>query len=320
MAKSSLKRSSLKKTWPTHGRCDTTGRIVAVTAFVLTVGAVGCRSSQPPVRIVGVESSAFDPLPEPTLAGRPRLHFWATHYSVHVARDVAPRGHPLLNPQGKPLGPKLERRDWCDAAMQGTVRVLRRAGVEGYQFLRLGEGEEVDCTRRYPKHKAIGRSRFRRMRHAFPKGAWGARLVPYRSVAVSRGEVPHGTVLYIPDAKGVEVAFPDGQHWTHDGYFLVADTGGGLKSGHIDLFLGDAQKNPFAFVKSTPKARFATYVIDDPDIVASLHRAHEMPPPKLHAEASKFDGPKKRTKPKLSHLLVASPRPSRRHARRPWVL
>lgn len=171
--------------------------------------------------------------------------------------------------------------------MQGTVRVIRKAGVEGYQFVREGDGEAVDCTRRYPKHQAIGRSRFRRMRHAFPKGAWGARLVPYRSVAVSRGDLPHGTVLFIPDAKGVDIELPDGQHWTHDGYFLVADTGGGLRPGHIDVFLGDSEKNPFAFVRSTKKARFVAYVIDDPAIAIPLRRAHELKAPKVAFRAAR---------------------------------
>ncbi len=56
--------------------------------------------------------------PNPARA-RP-VTLWATYYAIHRAQMVA-RGQPLIDPAGRSLGPNLSNRDWCYAALEGTV-------------------------------------------------------------------------------------------------------------------------------------------------------------------------------------------------------
>jgi 3D (Asp-Asp-Asp) domain-containing protein len=71
------------------------------------------------------------------------------------------------------------------------------------------------------------------------------KLIPYRSVAVDPEQVPLGSVLYIPRARGV--ALPGGEE--HDGYFLAHDVGGAITSRRIDLFVGTEEDVRNAFTR-----------------------------------------------------------------------
>jgi 3D (Asp-Asp-Asp) domain-containing protein len=99
-------------------------------------------------------------------------------------------------------------------------------------------------------------------------------LVPYRSLAVDRSRIPIGTVLYIPAARGVEVTLPSGQRVAHDGYFLAADVGSGIRGNHVDVFVGTAQRSPFTFVRSRPGSEFVAYVVTDRAIAQTLANLH----------------------------------------------
>jgi 3D (Asp-Asp-Asp) domain-containing protein len=72
-------------------------------------------------------------------------------------------------------------------------------------------------------------------------------LDPFYTLAADPAFHPFGTVIYIEKIRGT--VLPDGSK--HSGYFIVRDTGGGIKGkGRFDFFTGfyshRTTKNPFA--------------------------------------------------------------------------
>jgi 3D (Asp-Asp-Asp) domain-containing protein len=221
-------------------------------------------------------------LPQPDLATARHVRLWATHYNVHAA-TVDAQGLPLRNPDGTALGPTLSPRDWCLAALEGTVAVTTEAGTTTYNYAGKAAEAQVDCVQALaldatgkPWAGALGRSRFKRSRGPYGEGAGDVDLVPYRTIAVDPGALPLGTVVYVPDARGVPVTLPDGTQALHDGYFFAADTGGAIRQTHIDVFCGVAASNCFpGFVHSDAAQTFDAWIVDDAqtaDYLSGLHR------------------------------------------------
>jgi 3D (Asp-Asp-Asp) domain-containing protein len=253
---------------------------ISAAAFMFAVSA--CKTAVPasdhqtppvPIDETPQATSEFS-LPPPDLDGAPRLQLWATYYSVPRVR-AARKGEALLAMNGKRLGPKLKKRDFCDAAMEGSVQVVDRKGrVRMYDYAGVGDELQVDCTPFYKKHPAIGRSRFVLSKETYGSAARG-RAVPFRTIAVDPRRIPPRSVVFIPAARGTVIQLPNGETAIHDGYFYAADVGGGIRGGHIDVFLGPRGKNPFPFVKSTKRGRFEAYIVDDPAVEAALADGHQ---------------------------------------------
>jgi 3D (Asp-Asp-Asp) domain-containing protein len=93
-------------------------------------------------------------------------------------------------------------------------------------------------------------------------------------MAVDCTDIPIGTVIYIPSARGVKVILPSGETYTHDGYFFAADVGGAIKDNHIDVFIGTADTNPFPFIQSVSTATFDAFIITSDSIIDKLKAAH----------------------------------------------
>lgn len=221
-------------------------------------------------------------LPQPDIATARHVRLWATHYNVHPASPAA-AGLPLLDLTGATIGPTLSPRDWCLAALEGTVAVTTATGTTTYNYTGKAAEAQVDCVQVLaldatgkPWAGALGRSRFKRSRGPFGEGVGSFDLVPYRTIAVDPGTLPFGTVLYVPDARGTTVTLPDGTQVVHDGYFFAADTGGAIKQTHIDVFCGVATANCFpGFVHSKATKTFDAWVVDDAkiaDYLSGLHR------------------------------------------------
>jgi 3D (Asp-Asp-Asp) domain-containing protein len=204
---------------------------------------------------------------------------WATHYFVFTVQPVQD-GFPLLKMSGTNLGPTLSRRDWCLGAIEGTIRVNNPNGTgKVYNFAGRRPTVQVDCSSVIHNPsinlRAIGSSRYQEARGPFGDGVQNMILVPFRSIAVDKTRIPFGTVVFIPAARGRSVQLPNGQTVQHDGYFFAADTGGAIKRNHIDIFGGVSDANPFPnFVHSTPTPTFDAFVINDPQIKATLKRMH----------------------------------------------
>ena len=274
------------------------GRIHRFAAMVLICCVVACgapvspesavSSSPPPPAtlapsVTPIPSATASPSPTPTVLGaREQLELWATYYTVHPARAVD-TGVPLLGLDGEPLGPLLSEDDWCGAALEGTVSVERDGTQTVYNYGDSEGPDQVDCTEFYPGLtdeilEAMGRTRFIVSEAPYGYGVMLLLLylVPYKTIAVDPEFIPYGTILYIPEAKGVEVELPSGETVAHDGFFFTADTGGAIEGNHIDVFAGMYQGNPFpSFVHSDPSRTFAAYVVENAEILTEMKRLHD---------------------------------------------
>ncbi len=209
------------------------------------------------------------------------LSLWSTYYYTHRAMPTdptQPNTHPLLDRNGNNLGFNLTHRDWCAAALQGSVQIFDNQRYVGtYNFGGRGDTPQVDCSPFYPTLRtleATNRVRFRPALTLYGEGVGINALVPYRSIAVDRTQIPLGSVVYIPEARGTLVTLPSGQQAVHDGYFYAADVGAAVKGNQIDVFVGVAERNPFQFVRSNAAATFTAYVVNDVQIQARLASEH----------------------------------------------
>lgn len=259
-------------------------RLDALIFVCAAAGIAGCATTAPstapvltpPPAVSEASVEAFT-LPQPDLTDSKPLTLWATHYSVPRVRAIDD-GHPLLDPDGNALGPKLSTRGFCDAGMEGTVQVLFQGRWRTYNYAGTGSNVQVDCSARYPRHPATGRSRFRVSSKPFGEGSTGARLIPFRSIAVDPRFIPYGSLLYIPSARGVEISGPDGEKLKHDGYFFAADTGGAIRGSHIDVFFGPSSENVFRFIGSARSSTFEAFLIEDAELNALMSVVHELQP------------------------------------------
>lgn len=243
------------------------------TSPILPTPLIASASINTPLLATGTNQIAFN-LPEPNSASAlQNLSMWATYYTTHQAQNQS-NGYPLLDPTGNRLGVALSERDWCAAALEGSVQIANGQSLLGvYNFAGRGDTDQVNCLPYYPTLKnisATNRVRFKPSNTPYGEGANGNQLVPYRTIAVDRTLIPMGSVVYIPAARGVSVTLPSGDRAVHDGYFYAGDVGSAIKGNHIDVFLGIAKQNPFPFVKSTASATFNAYIVNAPSLKAML--------------------------------------------------
>lgn len=221
--------------------------------------------------------------PEPNSAERVKtLSLWATFYNVHTAQQVS-SGEPILDMSGRSLGHSLSKKDWCQAAVEGTVRVLSSSGdvEETYNYAGIGAAEQVDCSSFFPSLSSsvisgTNKVRFKVSKGLYGEGASGFFLAPYRTIAIDKKVISIGSVIYIPAARGITVTLPSGATAIHDGYFFAVDTGSAIKDSHVDVFLGVAQKTPFPFVKSTSTGTFTAFLVQNPEIERILKNLHQL--------------------------------------------
>ncbi|MBK9259253.1 MAG: hypothetical protein IPM54_05395 [Polyangiaceae bacterium] len=108
---------------------------------------------------------------------------------------------------------------------------------------RLSTGETVsfakrncDCAEICPRtNQKICFERLDPARFPTGRGALGKPITPLRSVAVDSSVIPLGTILFIPEFKGLDV--PGGGR--HDGCFIAEDRGLKVVGRQIDIFTGD---------------------------------------------------------------------------------
>jgi 3D (Asp-Asp-Asp) domain-containing protein len=230
---------------------------------------------QPVVRERGSSDSddMFD-FSFPKFQGSVNSNLWATYYYLPQVTSIR-NGHPLRDLSGNPLGPVLSKRDWCNSAMEGSVRVIGSNG-EGitYNYAGTSSSNSVDCLSIFPRHPKTSQVKFRLARGSYGDGVKRYRLVPFRTIAVDNSVIPYGSIVYIPGARGNKIILPDGSETVHDGYFFAGDTGGAIKGTHIDVYIGVAKKNPFSWVKSNSSGTFKAKVVNDPVIKQVLTDLH----------------------------------------------
>ena len=203
----------------------------------------------------------------PDLSRATRVDLWATVYSIPVVKPAS-GGVPMRDMKNRVIGPELARRDWCRAAVEGTVKVSGHI----YRFAGTRKPRQATC-----RHRASSRARWKKARHPHALGASGNALTPFRSIACDVGRVRRSTPwvgggypamgqrIYVPDADGVTL--PDGA--VHDGVFVCEDIGGKVTGNHIDVFLGEVPSgaggavryNPFGFVGHRPGRTFTAWLL-----------------------------------------------------------
>jgi len=199
---------------------------------------------------------------------------WATWYYLPQVSSVKV-GYALRDPNGEPLGPVLSDRDWCHAAMEGSVRVQQGESCTTYNYAGTSASHHVNCSR-YFGHN-IGYNKFRVANGPFGDGVRDYILVPFRTIAVDPERIPYGSVLFIPEARGQTIPLQDGRTAEHDGYFFAADTGRAISGNHIDVYLGMTTENPFPWVKSSRSGGFEACMVNDTTIRSALVKLHRLP-------------------------------------------
>jgi len=184
-------------------------------------------------------------------------------------KAVAPEaGLPLLGAAGGPVSEPVSLRDWCRAALQGSVSITGTDGaVRHYAFMDSDGPEQADCDAflgDLPEgvKRASRRARYREMRDETGCGLRSLPLMPFRTIASDPRRLPSGSVVFAPALRGRSFALR-GRTFVHDGYLFAGDTGGAVRGGQIDIFTDGGEGDPLpGFIGHTPQARFSAFRVE----------------------------------------------------------
>lgn len=219
-----------------------------------------------------VDLGRWDLPPPQSVAATHKL--WATNYFLPYFEN-GDGAYPLRDLDGISLGATLTRHQWCRAGMEGSVRVRFADGkIRTFNYAGQSAKNAVNCSDIYPKFPRTGWVKFRTASGEFGDGVEDFKLIPYRTIAVDPAKIPYGSVVYIPSARGASIELPNGEKVTHDGYFYAADTGGGIKGNHIDVFTGLQLESPFWWVLSTSRWTFEATIVTDLETKAYFKKLH----------------------------------------------
>jgi 3D (Asp-Asp-Asp) domain-containing protein len=256
------------------------GRWVRPAGFAAALAIAACATTSapghrlpvlppPPTPLELAQAFALEAPPAEALG--PDLKLWATHYRTPLVRAAAVDTEetlPLLNRAGEAISPPLSRRDWCAAALEGSVAVRAGARTTSYAFVDSGGEEQVNCDDRLgdlpePIKIATRRARFQKVGHALGCGARDIPLAPFRTIAVDPDLIPLESVIYVPSLRGREFTL-DGKSFVHDGYLFAGDRGGAITGRHIDVFVERDMPWEDLFA-STSRRTFEARLVADTD-------------------------------------------------------
>lgn len=197
------------------------------------------------------------------------LKLWATHYhtpEVKPAPADAELALPLMGRDGSALSPPLSARDWCGAALQGSVAVRSGKTTTAYVYVDSNGPEQANCDEWLGSlsegvKNATRRARFMKVNHALGCSGRNHPLAPFRTIAVDPAVIPLESVVFVPELRGRAFDY-NGEKFTHDGYLFAGDRGGAIRGGHIDVFLTDGGAKPLEdLFASTEKRTFRAHVV-----------------------------------------------------------
>ena len=216
----------------------------------------------------------------------PNLKLWATHYhtpEVEPAAATISAAFPLIGRNGSPISAPLTHRDWCEAALQGSVSVRSGEINTAYVFVDSNGPEQANCDQWLGSlsdgiKNATRRARFMKVNHPLGCGVRNHPLVPFRTIAVDPAMVPVESVVFVPELRGRAFRY-NGRDFVHDGYLFAGDRGGAIKGKHVDVFLDDkagaALEDLFASVDTRT---FAAHIVDATDRAAQAIRDTQSAP------------------------------------------
>ena len=217
------------------------------------------------------DTSNFD-LPAMTIVtNQKKLTLWGTFYHVHSFYSSGKI--PLLLNDEKPSGLYADTCDFCNASLEGTAMIIDSLGRKFVlNYASTSEKSVVDCRKceKFKKSK-LNVERLGKIRWSYSSGygngVMNYKLIPFRTIAVDKNQLPYGSILFIPSIRGLEFTDCNGKQQKHDGYFIAGDTGDAIKENHIDFFTGTQTKNPFPSVIFSDKNKpFTAYICDDNEI------------------------------------------------------
>lgn len=206
-----------------------------------------------------------------------KLSVWSTQYFIH---QFDSKGNiPIVLANGEATNLYADTCDFCKASLEGTAYIKDTLGiVTVINFAKTGDTSFVDCRKcNYFSKTNLSVEKWGRTLWAtssgFGDGVLNFRLLPFRTIAVDKKFIPYGTVLFFPQARGVEIELPNGQKVIHDGYFFAGDTGGAIKENHIDVFTGINENNPFPdIILSNPRNVFDVYIVSNQTIINTFNQ------------------------------------------------
>ena len=202
-----------------------------------------------------------------------KLTLWGTYYYLPQVNDSS-GNFALRDLTGSELGPKLTLRQWCDSAMEGSVRVMDKDGIgKTFNYAGVTSDRTVDCSSVFKID--VSKTKFREANGPYGDGIDEYILAPYRSLATDNTKIVPGTVLYIPQARGAKITLTSGRVIIHDGYFFASDKGGAIKDNHVDVFIGTHSTAPFfPWIKSNQAKTFEAFIVTDKVIISELNDLH----------------------------------------------
>lgn len=252
---------------------------VAACATASAPGMIGSSSVDPVARPVSPEMRALTfalEAPQEKSLGK-RMKLWATHYhtpQIRPAAETISAAVPLIDRKGEAISPPLSPRDWCNAALQGSVSVRAGGKSTAYVYVDANGPEQANCDEWLGSlsdgvKNATRRARFMKVKHALGCGVRNHPLVPFRTIAVDPDFIPLDSVVFVPELRG-RTFKQDGETFTHDGYLYAGDRGGAIKGNHIDVFLeGDASGPLESLFASTDTRTFSAHVVAKGDPMAA---------------------------------------------------
>lgn len=220
--------------------------------------------------------------PAPTGLG-PDLKLWATHYHtplVTAAPETVSAAFPLVGRKGEAISAPLSQRDWCEAALQGSVAIKSGETSKAFVYVDSNGPEQTNCDEFLGSlpdgvKNATRRARFKAVSHPLGCGVRNLPLMPFRTIAVDPDVIPLESVVFVPELRGRKFEL-NGASYVHDGYLFAGDRGGAIKGKHIDVFLVDDHYAPLEdLFASTDKRTFAAHVVATDDPMASAIKASQ---------------------------------------------
>lgn len=212
------------------------------------------------------------------LNGGSPINLWATYYYIPTVSHTND-GLALLNASNEPTGFRLDSLDWCDAAIQGTVSIIKNGTTTTLNYAGRSNRLLYDCRKcpiysNYDGYLKTGKVLWAES-DGFGKGVNDFKLIPCKTVAVDPNTIPIGSVIFIQDAVGTKYVNHIGEQAIHNGYFFAGDVGSKINGSHIDVFIGHAKTNPFDFVSSRLSEGFGAVVIQDKSVIQKLTELHQ---------------------------------------------
>jgi 3D (Asp-Asp-Asp) domain-containing protein len=201
------------------------------------------------------------------------VDLWATYYYLPQFNDGS-GDVPLRDLDGNELGPMLSLKDWCNSALEGSVRIKFKNGdIVTYNYSGTSDSHLNDCSSFFRFN--LSKTKFKVASSVYGEGVNDFRLIPYRTIATDPKLIPTGTLIYIPEARGAIINLDNGETILHDGYFFAGDVGGAIKDNHIDVFIGTHEKATFfPWIGNRSTATFKAYIVNDRNLIDDIHKQH----------------------------------------------